>query len=351
MTQRLVGALLALGLLSTGCGAATPAVLRPVVADVQRACPSSALPLRPGEVFDRRGFRDPASIGFTQAELSAAKTLLLTDPAPAQLVRARLDNVLRACTAPPGARAARVNVVIERFDAEQTGWLPETMAVQLALNVQVVAAGGEHLATFDVRAHAQRAAHDASESARRAIEEGLHKAEAALVKGLAALHGARAALAGAAVTAPAAPPMAPRVQAQVRYVAPALEEALFDKRLLEAGVVPLELELSLHEPGAAILVPREGMTATFVDGKTVAGLDADQARALVTGHEEIVRVDDVMRLGSVGDAYRTLIFFPSPTMPRATPESVVIELLDARTGRAEKIAQRIADARLTPGED
>lgn len=141
--------------------------------------------------------------------------------------------------------------------------------------------------------------------------------------------------------APAAndsPALAPRVRALARFVRADVEERLFGEQLISAGLVPIELSMVVVEGDDAISLLSAETSATFSDGNAILVLSADKTQALLqTFPAAVVALPDV-------------VFFQSPSMPRATPESVAIALREDRTGRVEKVTLRIEEAEPSPDD-
>ena len=155
---------------------------------------------------------------------------------------------------------------------------------------------------------------------------------------------------------PSGPPMAPRVQAEARFVNDELEVAIFDKQLLESGLVPIELSIALRDGSDPISFHRDGISAVFLDGTSITAIEPLKTQELVTRFARLVpfgagnAADEITHLTSAGDKVEGLVFFQSPSMPRATPETLTIELIDEHSGHVEKLLLRIREAQPMPDD-
>lgn len=210
---------------------------------------------------------------------------------------------------------------------------------------------------------------DTTDSAQLVIERALTKIEELLARGLVSL--ARTLPGRATATASSGKPMSARIKAEARFVHSEIEDDVFDERLIDAGLVPIELMVELRQSGDPISIRRDGVSALFSGGRSITALDSRKTQELVRAFAAFVpfgqgtsryaagqAADDeaseqaggraaveVTHVETVGDKLDGMMFFQSPTMPRATPESVAIELVDSHTGAVEKIVLRVGQAR------
>src|SRR5262245_38934254 len=141
---------LALGLLAFGCASSAPILLKPTLLDTRFTCPLPGQTVTLTSVVDRRGHADASNVGFTQTGLANVQASLLTQPAPRELVRQRLRNVLREC---PNASAVPQPVALEVFitrfqTTETTGFVTERIVAEITLQARIKSANGAALGAF-----------------------------------------------------------------------------------------------------------------------------------------------------------------------------------------------------------
>ena len=372
-------ALLALLALGVGCGSSTPILLKPTIPNPRIGCPLPHHAVRVASVLDRRGHEDAANVGFTQTGWTNVQASLRTAPAPKQLVQERAQNVLRACAPQPGAPEVQLELLITRFQTtETTGFTSESIEAEIALQVRMKSASGEALGAFDVEAKAEESGIDTTGSAEEVIRRALSDAEKKLASGLAAqarklgaamLAEGSASAAAAAGTSTPAPAMAARVRAKAHRLSAEDEDDQFDERLMQADLVPVQLELAVTAQGAPISIRRDGVRVTFADGSSATAVDTRKVQELVRTSSgamagaafgaggaaaagAAVGADnaamegvgeaafDIAQLRTVGSKLSGLVFFSRPRGSRSAPKQLTIELLDP-AGRPEGLAVQL----------
>lgn len=140
--------------------------------------------------------------------------------------------------------------------------------------------------------------------------------------------------------------LALRIEARAQLLEERREAALFGPRLLDVGIVPVALELRLVRDGDPIVIHAEAIRARFTS-TSVNALGTERARALARDAATKPPFE-AARLARGGAALSGLVFFPSPTMPRATPESIMLELINERT---EEVTPLTVPIDIPPAKD
>jgi hypothetical protein len=168
-----------------GCGSSKDIVVRPLISEAgyaQLSCPGGSATFHVEAVTDKRGYGDPASIGFTQTGLFNVKTTLLSDPPPAELFEKSISDALGSCEQLAASREAarftlRINLIGLQV-TEVTGMFSETITAITQYEVEVFnGATGEREERFYVDGQASRNGADttefAEEVARTAVEQSI----------------------------------------------------------------------------------------------------------------------------------------------------------------------------------